>query len=128
MWIWATPSQPLHWTIARFLGSASEGLSFKHVKEMVSDSDWRLQGQERYLKGATLVQREYRAYPSNPKWDHDHCEFCMAKFGEGDLSGAIQAGYSTTDEYRWICDDCFRDFRDRFDWTIDSEDSLGENA
>jgi len=28
-------------------------------------TDWRLQGQERYLKGATLIHREYRRFAEN---------------------------------------------------------------
>jgi hypothetical protein len=43
-------------------------------------SDWRLQGQERYLTGAKLVYRRYRRNSRNPQSGHDHCEFCGAKF------------------------------------------------
>jgi hypothetical protein len=95
---------------------------------MTSDSDWRLQGQESYLLGVTLVRREYRAYPENPKWDHDHCEFCFAKFSEMSSSETVQAGYSTPDEYRWICPTCFTDFKGRFNWIVAPEDRSGENA
>jgi hypothetical protein len=35
-------------------------------------------GQEEYLKGAVLVRKPYRAYSET--WEHDHCEFCFAKF------------------------------------------------
>jgi hypothetical protein len=35
---------------------------------MVEPSDWRLQGQERYLKGRELCRRTYRRYPKNPNW------------------------------------------------------------
>jgi hypothetical protein len=35
--------------------------------------DWRLQGQDRYLKGALLCLAAYTPYPEG--WDHDHCEF-----------------------------------------------------
>ena len=45
--------------------------------------DWRLRGQERYLTGREFVWREYTA--PRPDWDHDHCEFCWAKFsGSGE--------------------------------------------
>jgi hypothetical protein len=40
--------------------------------------DWRLQGQEKYLKGVMLSLIAYS--PSNPNNDHDHCEFCGEKF------------------------------------------------
>jgi len=45
---------------------------------MREPNDWRLMNQERYLKGVTLSWRAY--VPANPTNDHDHCEFCQAKF------------------------------------------------
>ena len=42
------------------------------------DKDWRLQGQEKYLQGATLLRKRYKAWSED--WEHDHCEFCWAKF------------------------------------------------
>ena len=83
----------------------------------VAENDWRLQGQERYLRGATLSRKPYRRYSKG--WDHDHCEFCGAKFGEPDLMpDALHEGYATPDNYRWICVAWFEDFRDRFEWQI----------
>ena len=72
--------------------------------------DWRRQGQERYLKGVKLIFKNYTPYRKG--WEHDHCEFCWAKFSlyEGDL----KQGYTTEDEYRWICIPCFNDFKDEF--------------
>jgi hypothetical protein len=85
---------------------------------MADDNDWRLQGQERYLHGAVLLRRPYRRRPDDPVWDHYHCEFCWAKFMVEDFPDVLHAGYCTEDEYRWICDQCFTDFRDRFGWCI----------
>ncbi len=79
---------------------------------MVDPNDWRRQGQERYLRGARLEWTPYRA-PS-PEWDHDHCEFCGAKFMEQDAPDVLRAGYATPDRYRWICADCARDFAEEF--------------
>lgn len=76
--------------------------------------DWRLQGQERFLKGATLCWRTYTPY--RPEWDHDHCEFCSRKLSA--RTGDINEGYSTADGYHWICRDCFADFKDLFEWTV----------
>ena len=81
-------------------------------------SDWRLMGQEHFLAGADLVWRRYRRYPNNPRWDHDHCEFCGAKFLVGELPDVLHEGYCTLDEYRWICKSCFADFRDQFQWKV----------
>jgi hypothetical protein len=80
----------------------------------LTDSDWRLQGQEAYLTGVTLIRRHWRQ--SRPNWDHDHCEFCFDKFGASD--DFLQEGWTTPDEYRWVCDRCFGDFRAQFNWRI----------
>lgn len=75
--------------------------------------DWRLQGQETYLMDAVLERKPYRRYSEH--WDHDHCEFCSAKFCLDDPD-ALRAGHATPDNYRWICDECFADFRAMFRW------------
>ena len=62
--------------------------------------DWRLRGQEAYLKGVELVRRKYRRYGNNPNWDHDHCEFCWVKFSVAD-SDSLNDGYATLDDYHW---------------------------
>ena len=85
---------------------------------MADDNDWRLMGQERQLQGVVLLRRLYRRSPSNPKWDHDHCEFCTAKFMVEDHPDVLHEGYCTEDECHWICDRCFTDFRSRFGWSV----------
>ncbi len=87
---------------------------------MQEPSDWRRQGQESYLKGVTLVRQPYCQYAKNPDWDHDHCEFCNAKFMATKEHGVLHSGYSTEDQYRWICGACFEDFREEFEWKIAS--------
>ena len=86
------------------------------VKRPAPD-DWRRQGQERYLTAARLVARSYRPY--RPGWEHDHCEFCGAKFSchERDL----KSGYSTKNGYHWVCAQCFGDFKDEFGWELDDD-------
>jgi hypothetical protein len=90
---------------------------------MPSDNkpDWRLQGQEKYLLGVTLIHCRYRQYPKNPKWDHDHCEFCWSTFMVEVLPDTLQQGYATEDDYRWICEQCFADFKDVFAWKVIDE-------
>ena len=83
---------------------------------MVAKDDWRLTNQERYLKGVTLYRRQYE--PANEENDHDHCEFCFAKFMRAGTPDALHDGYTTEDRYRWICPTCFDDFRDMFGWTV----------
>jgi hypothetical protein len=82
------------------------------------EGDWRLTNQEKYLKGVTLIHRKYRQYPRNPDWDHDHCSFCWAVFMVGGESGNLEEGYSTEDEYHWVCPQCFEDFRETFGWSV----------
>jgi hypothetical protein len=83
---------------------------------MTDHRDWRLTNQQCYLQGVSLSFQQYRPGPGN---DHDHCEFCWAKFmveGNGDT---LHAGFATADQYRWICEPCFTDFRDMFRWSVD---------
>lgn len=80
----------------------------------VDDDDWRLDGQEQELQGVTLFDRVYHA--PRPDWDHDHCAFCWAKFMEGSYPETLQRGWTTADEYHWVCPPCFEDFRERFQW------------
>lgn len=75
--------------------------------------DWRLTNQMNYLYQATLVKSVYNASGNN---DHDHCEFCFDKFGESD--GLQKSGYCTIDRYRWICNECFQDFQEQFEWQL----------
>jgi hypothetical protein len=85
--------------------------------------DWRLTNQERYLMHARLVHRAYGSINSgnaNPANDHDHCEFCWAKFTLSGQPDALTTGYATLDGYRWICEQCFRDFVSHFKWEVTS--------
>jgi len=78
-------------------------------------ADWRLQGQERYLQGAVLKRETYQSYSES--WDHDHCEFCGKKFSLK-IPDALKVGYVTLDGYHWISDDCFDDFKEMFEWKV----------
>ena len=99
------------------------------------EDDWRLdRGQEDYLQGAALVWKPYRAW-SEP-WEHDHCQFCWAKFVDPSISAvdaklvredstvltegyaALGTGPAGEDGYHWICAACFNDFRERFAWRV----------
>jgi hypothetical protein len=88
-------------------------------------SDWRLQGQDRYLKGRDLIRKKYKKYRDN--WDHDHCEFCGRKISE--RPGDLNVGYTTTDDYHWVCEDCFKDFAALFQWRVlPSDESSSESG
>ena len=78
--------------------------------------DWRIRNQATYLFGVELNFIPYRA-PS-ATWDHDHCEFCWAKFAEWDGEGILKEGYNTQDARDWICPRCFADFKELFNWSV----------
>jgi hypothetical protein len=83
--------------------------------------DWRLQGQERYLRGRKLRWTLWSPY--RPGSDHDHCEFCWSEFGSA-VSDHVEfnEGYVTSDDnYHWICPNCFKDFREGFEWVVVTE-------
>ena len=80
-------------------------------------ADWRWQGQETYMQGLALCWKPYHRYSES--WDHDHCEFCWAKFSEVPSDAdALTEGYASSDSHRWVCRQCFDDFRQKFEWTI----------
>ena len=97
--------------------------------------DWRLTNQEGYLREATLTWKRYHA--PHETWDHDHCEFCWAKFMDTSRfddesreqhADILSAGYTPAPPNprfgsAWICPTCFEDFRERFSWTVVSDDS-----
>ena len=64
------------------------------------------------------MHRRYRRNAKNPEWDHDHCEFCGARFMVEDHPGTLKQGYATEDDYRWICEACFADLQERFGWKV----------
>ncbi len=86
---------------------------------MIKKDDWRLDGQEVYLKDAILKYSKFNAkkYGHN----HAHCQFCFATFMEIEDPEILNWGYCTL--YRkksecWICEKCFNDFKDIFNWKV----------
>ena len=75
-------------------------------------NDWRFMGQDEYLMNVKLM---YHFYDHTIR-DHDHCEFCMKKFSNN--TGDLHEGYCTLDEYCWICERCYNDFRKMFMWEV----------
>jgi hypothetical protein len=90
-------------------------------------------GQERHMPpGTAWALKPYRRYTET--WDHDHCEFCQAKFieagteseWEGDGHAHVTRGYAINDEhpkgadYYWVCEPCFADFAAEYGWRIAS--------
>jgi hypothetical protein len=81
--------------------------------------DWRLLGQDCYLQGRHLTLRTW--WPYRDGWDHDHCEFCQRPISvppAADDPDAVVRGYVTDDDYHWVCEQCFADFREMFGWSV----------
>jgi hypothetical protein len=94
---------------------------------MQEPDDWRLRNQLSYLKGAELQRQPY--HPPREGWDHDHCEFCWAKFMERDGPEILREGYVTIRQETWVCVTCFEDFKDLFDWkVVDSRPADSDRA
>lgn len=68
-------------------------------------NDWRFTNQDKYLRNIIFSYKHY----NQPYPEHSHCEFCWIKFGAG---GEIQEGYANPSDDRWICSQCFEDFRE----------------
>ena len=110
-------------------------------------SDWRLNGQEKYLSNETFYKvtfpqfwetayRDkntfYQAIKQNAKefvknmnrgheflegekiqhfW-HEHCVFCSEKA----LTDKECTFYCTEDMRYWVCEECFNNFKEKFNW------------
>jgi len=81
----------------------------------MDSNDWRLMNQERFLKDVSLKHMIWKPYRAG--WDHDHCSFCFVTLSE--CEGDLHEGYCTLDEYHWICEECFEDFKDMFGWKVE---------
>ncbi len=101
---------------------------------MRESDDWRWRCQDEKFAGVELTFKTYGQYSET--WDHDHCEFCFAKFlppnrldeyrrlAPNDEHELLTEGYTTTDsytrgaDYAWICVTCFSDFDDLIKWEV----------
>lgn len=81
---------------------------------MGEQSNERLTGQRKWLQGKTLYWRRWVA--PRESWDHDHCEFCFAHIC--DREDGQPEGWTTEDEYHWVCKSCCEDFREVFEWSL----------
>lgn len=95
----------------------------KEAAVMVEKDDWRLIagpvcGCEEKLKHIPLYSIPFQ--PLSPRWDHEHCAFCWAKFCL--CEGCLREGYCTRPQNEqgalWICPGCYEDFKEMFGWTV----------
>lgn len=77
--------------------------------------DWRIMGQEGYLMNSVL---QYVTYSRDLCVDDFlQCEFCFDKFDEDPEHP--QKAYFDPKQKCWICEECFRDFKEHFHWTVE---------
>ena len=57
-------------------------------------------------------------FTKRAEWDHDHCEFCGAKFMASGEDDVLQEGFMAQDGYYWICRECFDDFAETYAWKL----------
>ena len=81
---------------------------------MINKDDWRLTNQENYLSNVSLIHTKYKPYRQG--WDHDHCAFCNVE-----INNDTDSAYCTTNQYHWICNECFNDFKEQFHWQVVQE-------
>ena len=84
---------------------------------MLAEHDWRLDGQEQYLRKLLRdADINFKVWsPHHRGRSHDHCEFCWAKIWDRvHGTNEFDRGYVTADDRHWICEPCFADFKDRF--------------
>ncbi len=77
-----------------------------------NNNDWRLTNQMNYLYEKKLELKSYQPYREG--WEHDHCEFCCETIDVNSPDA-----YTTEDNYHWICQECFNDFKDMFKWELE---------
>ncbi len=88
----------------------------EQIQSVDKVNDWRLAGQEKYMGGCTLKEHSVGNLKNRPNEWHEHCEFCMDKIDKK----SNNAVYSTEDEYRWVCTNCFDDLKEYMSFKIKS--------
>lgn len=78
-------------------------------------TDYRIDN-AKWTRGAVLQFKKYVRYREG--WEHDHCSGCWATFMEPGHPDVLTEGYATEDNYRWICEECFRDLKEEMGWTL----------
>lgn len=76
--------------------------------------DWRLMGQEGYLKEKTLLHRHFDRKICVE--DYLQCEFCWSSLEDDEGKGIMC--FFEPEQKLWVCEECYSDFREHFDWTV----------
>ena len=77
--------------------------------------DWRIMGQEGYLTDKLLQHRKFDRKLC--VLDFDQCNFCYEIF-DRNPEAPLTAYYEPIGKY-WICEECYNDFKEHFNWTVE---------
>lgn len=66
-----------------------------------------------FMVGRELI---YNRFQSDGENDHEHCVICGEKFSE--KASDLHCGYCTTDAAHWICEACFEEYHDEYQWNV----------
>lgn len=80
------------------------------------EKEWRLVNENKHLMKEHFI---HTTFQPTEECDHVHCAFCWAKFGAE--RNWLRTGYYTLGKHRWVCEQCFQDFRNQFGWVVDCE-------
>jgi len=78
--------------------------------------DWREELLNTMYDTQGCFFKEYE-FQKNATNDHEHCSICFKKIG--DFEGIEKNGYYCTKTEDWLCKECFRDFKEHFNWNIE---------
>ena len=85
--------------------------------------DWRLNNQINYLFGQKIKKIKFVETDLS---DHEHCSFCWEKIGAE--KDQLNEGYCTMDGRHWICEVCFEDFKNTFQWHVVNTSNAEEDS
>ena len=114
------------------LNGQEEYLSNKTLYKIIFPKFWKMayenqnpfyQKVERYAKKhveTTNCGYEYLEGEQIQHFWHEHCDFCLEKA----LTDNPCTFYCTEDMCHWICEECFEDFRAKFNWAVKSAEEL----
>ncbi|MCR5808105.1 MAG: hypothetical protein K6G56_00930 [Clostridiales bacterium] len=85
----------------------------KKIDELINNGEWRLTAWEACQIGNCMQHRVFdRTIVIE---DFDKCSLCYERFDTDEKHP--QKAYYCPDNHRWVCEKCFNDFKDLFDWT-----------
>ncbi len=90
-------------------------------KDVVFPDEEKIKWIEWNLRKIPLLQEKRIVWKKFPlSKDHDHCEFCWGKMGNG---GDLTEGYYMEEMNAWICKDCYDIFNEYFHWQIEQPEA-----